>query len=1120
MGEDTPMCTSPPTTDPDSWSITLGDGVPSGVRTVPSNMNSRYRGHPNYVSTTKFTPLTWLPKSLFYQFQRIANIYFLYIASIVIAGSFRGHTPFDYSTKSWHSKVFPFIGVLLWTALKDLVEDFRRGRDDRKENMRKTLRYDGSKSFVEVAWSEVLAGDLLRVPCDGAFAADLLLLRASGNGQAFISTANLDGETSLKERLGPHIFGELVAAVGGADEAEEAARRICEMGLEVKAALPSAALTDVSVTCKLGAMGCPASEVSFLPRGCVLRNTPWVLALAVYVGDDTKTRLNMTAATTKTSNMQKFLNGMVWGLLVVLCIFCIYCASRATGMNTNPQYLNCCNDFVYWVVMFFRFNITFYHVVPISLYVCFEMLKLVLGYLVNQDPTMFYPSQADPGVKEGAFARTADLIEELGQVDFLFSDKTGTLTANEMIFAKCYFGGTDYGDFRQSAGAPGTEVVKRHIASDARIAEEAASFFTLLSLCHGCQVDKGEEGKYRYSAMSPDDVALVQAASDVGFVFESRNRTPGAGSFDLSVKGPRGRQSYTVLHELEFNSERKRMSVIVRWDGEIWCLTKGADSVIMNLLETAVSDDVRGKLSEFSKQGLRTLLFARKKVDETYYAAWAPRFVAANGVLDKTKDADIARVAAEMETELTFVGVTAVEDRLQEGVPEAIATLKDAGIRVWVLTGDKIETAVDIARSSRLFNDDTTLAYATLAQSQAETLQLLEDAKAKLAKSSDPGLVLDGATVGYALESPEMRQLIYDLGLSSRSCICCRLSPMQKRRLVELVRQANPATITLAIGDGANDVPMIDGAHVGIGIRGKEGNQAVQVSDVAISQFRFLVPLLLNHGRRAYRRVAFFLLFFLYKNIALAMADVVWVHQSGFAKSIAFPEYLSMGYNVVFTSVHVIVCLAFDADVPDDVSVAHPSLYRVGPTRALFNIWLFIEWVLFALWHGTAMWLVPYRIINETFGDTEYDQDDSSLDFWLASACAFFILCLIVNLRLLLLSQSLFKYSTWVSVLVALLFYVVYGWGLGYTSLGWSVQENMKDVPLKIFMTGDTWAAILLASSIALFPDCVLRLVRWVVAPSPLEVVRKKHGGVGCCGPPCSATRLSFVVPAVQEGAS
>jgi len=250
------------------------------------------------------------------------------------------------------------------------------------------------------------------------------------------------------------------------------------------------------------------------------------------------------------------------------------------------------------------------------------------------------------------------------------------------------------------------------------------------------------------------------------------------------------------------------------------------------------------------------------------------------------------------------------------------------------------------------------------------------------------------------------------------------------------------------------------------------------------------------------------------------MADVVWVHQSGFAKSIAFPEYLSMGYNVVFTSVHVIVCLAFDADVPDDVSVAHPSLYRVGPTRALFNIWLFIEWVLFALWHGTAMWLVPYRIINETFGDTEYDQDDSSLDFWLASACAFFILCLIVNLRLLLLSQSLFKYSTWVSVLVALLFYVVYGWGLGYTSLGWSVQENMKDVPLKIFMTGDTWAAILLASSIALFPDCVLRLVRWVVAPSPLEVVRKKHGGVGCCGPPCSATRLSFVVPAVQEGAS
>merc|ERR1719440_345850 len=196
--------------------------------------------------------------------------------------------------------------------------------------------------------------------------------------------------------------------------------------------------------------------------------------------------------------------------------------------------------------------------------------------------------------------------------------------------------------------------------------------------------------------------------------------------------------------------------------------------------------------------------------------------------------------------------------------------------------------------------------------------------------------------------------MIYELGIRCRSCVCSRLTPLQKRNLVDIIRQKDSQTLTLAIGDGANDVPMIEGAHLGIAVRGKEGAQAVQVSDVAISQFRFLVPLLLCHGRRAYRRVALFLCYYLYKNVALLMGDVVWMHMDNFRGRIAFPEYLSINYNVFFTSWHILFVLGWDHDVPDSVAVVHPELYLVGPQRKLFNKRVFSGWIASAVFHGVS----------------------------------------------------------------------------------------------------------------------------------------------------------------------
>lgn len=620
------------------------------------------------------------------------------------------------------------------------------------------------------------------------------------------------------------------------------------------------------------------------------------------------------------------------------------------------------------------------------------------------------------------------------------------------------------------------------------------NFFLALALCHKVQAEVPEEGKgeIHYSGMSPDEVSLVKAAHDMGITFKERVRA--GGSVSSLVVGPSGygTRSFDLLHDIEFNSDRKRMSVIVRQnDGVLFLYTKGADNIMMGLLDKPLSKETQEHLGHFSRIGLRTLVIARRQIPLQEYNQWESKLSAAKRILDATKDEEVAKVEASLEVKLTFLGVTAVEDRLQDGVPETLEALKAAGIHVWVLTGDKTETAVDIARSSNLFNSSTTLVYATQARDTAHVQELLLAAREGLKNSDDGGLVLDGQTVRHILEDRECGKLTYKLGLACRSCICCRLSPIQKRLLVELVRKGDSDTVTLAIGDGANDVPMIDGAHLGIGLRGKEGNQAVQASDIAISQFRFLQPLLFCHGRRAYRRVAFFICFYYYKNMVLAAASTVWVHIGRMTFDLGFPEYLTAGYNMVFTSMHVIVMLGWDEDLPDSVSIAHPDLYLVGPQGQLFNAAIFAKWMMYSVWHGLVCWMVPYWWLDVSTGD--YDVDDPSSVFWLSSCTSFFACVVVVLMRSFVFSMNFCKASTCLPVLAAVASYFPWAIILGYTSFGNNLQPNVEEVPLKTFSDPDALVCIPIAVGIALTPDVLERFFEHFFFPSEITKVRTRR---------------------------
>ena len=797
-------------------------------------------GKPNLVSTTRFTALTWLPKSLFLQFHRVANIYFLFIAIIVCM---------PFSTKRWQSKVFPYILVLAWTALKDLYEDSQRRKDDRLENARTCRRFNMKlKAFEQIAWGLVKPGDVLCTLCNEAFPADLLVVCASGGAGAFISTVNLDGETNLKLRTAPKIFAHFQESASGQQSNQTApadldavVSQLCRRQLHVRLPAPCADIAEMNAILSFDAEGMLDSDSaawdSFAPRGCVLRNTSWMLSIAAYAGKDTKQCLNSANVSGKVSSMQALLNRCVYGLLIFLILTCCYLATAAKITDKTTD----------WLERFLAYTITLYHVVPISLYVAFEVLKLVLGRFIDKDPQMM------DGAGKGAKARTADLVEELGQIDFVFSDKTGTLTANEMRFARCAVGDLVFDSFIQDGlggPVPGQQQVKDILSNESNVklsqpsqrseqseppkslAQDVLWFFSCLALCNTVQVNEDMQ----YSGPSPDEVALVQGAHSIGVSLTSRRKNSSQ-SEEIVISTPnREYHAFVILYIIEFSADRKRMSVLCEHEGVIYCITKGADIAVSTLLESKLGAKQEDQLRHFSEMGLRTLVIASKRIDPSSFSSWESKWLSAKASFEGRAER-LAECSAEVEKDLQLVGISAVEDQLQEGVPVAIAKLKDAGVRLWVLTGDKTETAVDIAYSCRLFSHGMEVVYLTGATDVTDALRKLAAAKKSASENGPCGLVIDGQTLQWILEAEQGKAIgmLYELGILSTSCVCARFSPGQKRRIVDEVRKQGHS-ITLAIGDGANDVPMILGAHVGIGIRGKEGSQAVQASDIAISQ--------------------------------------------------------------------------------------------------------------------------------------------------------------------------------------------------------------------------------------------------------------------------------------------
>ncbi|XP_059502766.1 phospholipid-transporting ATPase VA isoform X3 [Stegostoma tigrinum] len=1082
--------------------------------------------------------------------------------------------------------MIPLVIVLGLVAIKDAIEDYRRYRFDRAINHLLTDVFDrNEKKYVEKYWKEVQVGDFVRLRCNEIIPADILLLYSSDpDGLCHIETANLDGETNLKQRQVIKGFTEL-----------ETEFDPMKFNSVIECEKPHNDLNRFRgyIVYKNGKRA-GLSKDNLLLRGCTVRNTEEVVGIVIYAGHETKALLNNNGPRYKRSKLERQMNVDVFWCVIILFVMCLFSAIGhglwvAQYGDQRPVFDVLSSDgkalspALSGLYLFFTMIIVLQVLIPISLYVSIEIIKICQVFFIHQDVDL-YDEETDSRLQ----CRALNITEDLGQIQYIFSDKTGTLTENKMVFRRCTVAGVEYShdanakrlamyqepdsedeecmsksgtiprcdstSSHQSAKfvhrtqstkshrrtgsraeAKRASILSKHtafsspmekdITPDPQLLEkvnECASqlevlrhhghplshltpelsdiidFFIALTVCNtvvvsspnqprhkarvrfelkspvktledfikrftpsrltsgsnsssssslstskslyrvsssaisspsgdvtllkmgeefgrssqrekgesvsrpGAVRDGGKDGELRYEAESPDEAALVYAARAYNCALVERLPE------QVTVELPHvGKLTVELLHTVGFDSTRKRMSVVVRHPltDEIVVYTKGADSVIMDLLQQPSTEMSTGKrarkirnktqnyLNQYATDGLRTLCIAKRVLRKEEYAQWLENHLEAESSVEN-RDELLFQSAVHLETDLQLLGATGIEDRLQDGVPETISNLRKAALQIWVLTGDKQETAVNIAYACKLLGHDEEILTLN-AESQEACAALLEQClnyiESKIPQNNrfnvaqntsvhfipsnrtsvtsptlraNFSLVIDGKTLTFALEKT-LEDKFLALAQSCRSVLCCRSTPLQKSMVVKLVRD-KLKVMTLAIGDGANDVSMIQVADVGVGISGQEGMQAVMASDFAIARFRHLQKLLLVHGHWCYSRLANMVLYFFYKN-AMFVALLFWYQFfCGFSGSAMIDQWYLIFFNLLFSSIPQLITGILDKDVSAGTLLTLPQLYKSGQHSEEYKPYMFWMNMIDALYQSLICFFFPYLAYQDS----------------------------------------------------------------------------------------------------------------------------------------------------------
>lgn len=1223
----------------------------------------------NKIRTTKYTPLNFVPKNLVHQFKNIANIYFLFI---VIMSAFP-----IFGVENPGLAAVPIIAIVVITAIKDAIEDYRRTvldlelnntittvlvnmpnanvveedistwrrfkkactrvfkrmlvflasktvhrnkPEDERGVLSRVRTHDlrsmytegssvyatepidthdtgetpapsaaadsgigsattgekgsatpkpqsfgnvidrdrdvsGNVKFKRDFWKHLKVGDIVKVHSDEEVPADMVILSTSDAESAcFIETKNLDGETNLKPRKALRAS----SAIKRARDLEQAVFRVeCEG--------PQPNLYSFNGVLKWKEHDHPRSEPisidNILLRGSTLRNTSWAIGYVVYTGAESKIMLNSGVTPTKRSRMMRHLNINVV-LSFVLLIVLSFVGGVINGVyfakpNTSATFF----EFgmiggtapVNGLVSFWALLIQLQNLIPISLYISIEIIKTIQAFFIYSDVYMYYEPLDYP-----CTPKSWSISDDVGQVEYIFSDKTGTLTQNVMEFRKCTINGRPYGNafteamigmIKRSGDGKERDIENQTAQAQREIMQDKAlmvrkqrdyydnpfmfeddapfvssaivddmtgasgdeqraaieRFFLSLAVCHTALPDHvgGDKEKIVYKAQSPDEAALVATARDLGFTVLERTRR----GYIVDVLG--NQAEYVILSVLEFNSTRKRMSVIVQdpTTSKLRLICKGADSVIYRRLAPGNDDVKQGtaeNLEAFANEGLRTLCIADKELSWDYYQEWAKRYDEASSALqDREEKMDV--LMEEIEQDLTLLGGTAIEDELQEGVSDSIALLGRAGIKLWVLTGDRVETAINIGYSCNLLEPHMELLIMqTPPDDVAGTTKLLDEylttrfnmhgTKEELAAAkkdhtppeSKYALIIDGDTLRTVLSDDDLALKLVLLGKQCKSVLCCRVSPAQKAAVVALMKNTLDVT-TLSIGDGANDVAMIQEADVGVGIAGLEGRQAVMSSDYAIAQFRFLVRLVLVHGRWSYIRLAEMTANLFYKNVVFTLTLFWYNVHCNFDVAYLFDYSYIVLFNLAFTSLPVIFMGIGEQDVSDLISLTIPQLYTKGILRLEWTNKKFIFYVADGIFQSAACYfLTSYCIFQNggfvTLNGRQINYREAVGVFTATSgilACNFYVL------------MNEYYWNWLFLLIVAISCLLVFFWTGIYTVF--TASAGFYKAAPQVYGTVVFWASMLMILVIAMLPRFTIKAYQKMFMPYDVDIIREQR---------------------------
>ncbi|XP_076173411.1 phospholipid-transporting ATPase IF isoform X2 [Ptiloglossa arizonensis] len=1036
----------------------------------------------NRIMSKKYTMWNFVPRNLFEQFRRIANMYFLITALIALM--------IQSSISPWTSAL-PLSFVTFVTAFKQGYEDYLRYLADKQVNhaMVTVIR---NKCVQKIQCQQIVVGDLVKVYQNEDIPCDLLLLYSTEDAdRCYVTTSNLDGETNLK----------MVSNLSAVEVASMEAIITCQH--------PSSNLYDFHGMLEMNNGG--GQETSrhltidnLLLRGSRLKDTDYILGCAIYTGLDTKLSLNSKIRNNKFSITEKSINTYIVVFMILLLVEVTQSCMIKIIVDATAHwkwYIGPAEEITVYSLItdFLKFMILYNYLVPISLYVTIELQKFLSSFFFSWDIDMYDASTDQP-----ALTNTSDLNEELGQIEYLFVDKTGTLTENLMVFKRCSIDGIMYMEKDCDGNLYRLPPNGNELEAEKLTTWEPNLWHLMISiaLCHTVQITPPSQrptvvarrAEYResfrlkkvlhvnssllmdpalpdYQATSADEKALVEASARCGVVFHSTS----SDTIELMVNGEI--MTFKKLEVLEFTSERKRMSIIVKDKaGDYWLYCKGADSTIFPLIESGMVNESITHVADFARRGYRTLVVAYKKMNKEEFQHSRRKVEEARQITGNKRGVYMKRAYDQMENGLTLLGVTAIEDRLQDGVQDTLESLRVAGIKIWVLTGDKAETAENIAFLCGQFKAGTEILRILDVTTEQFCLERVMEfqQRIKLEPYKQYGLLVDGTTVTIALKLclDEFRFV----GMACEAVVCCRLTPLQKSEIVSLVKRDRTRPHTAAVGDGGNDVAMIQEANVGIGIMGKEGRQATMSSDFAVAKFKFLKKALLVHGHWFYMRISTLTLYFFYKNILFITPQLLFGLHNGFSGQVRtrssvtafYDGMFLMLYNVIFTSLPILVFGLLEQDYSADRLLRYPYMYKIYKKNYLLSKKQFYLWTALGVWHTIIIYFMTYYCIQinpVTF------YNNTPIEQWAFSTFVVHLVTLVANVQILIHSS----YRTIPFILSVVLSELVF---LGFSVLYSFVKIRYDGDILRVFpvilSSISCWFLAVVIVVICLIPDYLI----------------------------------------------